>query len=264
MNTGSWRRISAGDPERVILAIDFSSSARPEAGYHQLTELLRPGREVWLTSQPEAAETGLLPVEEYLRWWRNRPDGAQGHVIAVTGYCVGAVFVPALAEAIARDQGSRPASLLIDPEHVVNLSFHRDFKKAIDTMSTLSAQERADHCAEALAVCEAAGDAAEAATQVVKLYEAAVGTVSERLGFDEDTVEDVVSVFRSYVSYLVAARQLDPEQGWSTSTALTSAGSDPGVVHAASVQTFPVGTEAMLADARVVEAVHRFLVGCGA
>ncbi len=264
MSTGSWRRISAGDPDRVVLAVDFDSTARPEAGYPQLAALLTPAREVWLTTQPEEAETALLSVDTYLRWWRDRPEGARGRVDAVTGYCVGSVFVPALADAIAEEQGSRPALLLVDPEPVVNLSLYRDFTKAVDSMSTLSDEERAGHVAEALAVCEADTDFEAAAVQVIKLYEAAAGTAFERLGLDEDTSEEIVGVFRAYVSYLAAAWRIEPEAGWATGVALTSAGSSPGAPHARQEQGFAVGTEEMLDSELVAEAVSRFLDERGA
>jgi hypothetical protein len=265
LSTGSWRRISTGDPDKLVLAVDFDSTARPEAGFHQLAALLTPTREIWLTTQPDAAETGLVSAEAYLEWWRERPEGARGHVDTIMGYCVGSVFGCALAGEIATVQGSRPALLLVDPEQVVTLSLYRDFEKTVETMSMLSEQERADHIAQALAVCGTASENFDiAAVAVIKLYETAARATFDRLGLDEETTEDLLGLFRSYVAYLSAARQLSPEEGWATAVALTSAQSSPGARHASREQSFPVGTEEMLSSQLVADAAHRFLAERGA
>lgn len=187
MSTGSWQRISEGDPEKTVLAVDFDSTARPEAGFRRFAPLLPPGRDLWLTSQPDAAETEVLDAEAYLGWWRELPGSAHGHVEAVLGYCVGGVFAAALADHIERQQGSRPALLLFDPEPVDSLSLYRDFKKAVDAMSLLSEEERGSRIAEALTVCEMTrDDFRSGALAIVKLYEGAAGLAFDRLGLDED------------------------------------------------------------------------------
>ncbi|WP_411106763.1 hypothetical protein [Streptomyces sp. cmx-4-9] len=268
MSTGSWRRLSEGDPHRTVLAVDFDSSARPEAGFPRLAPLLPPGREIWLTGQPEEAESRLLDAEAYLSRWRALPGGADAHVDTVMGYCVGSVFAAALADDIAQRQGVRPALLLFDPEPVEAMSLYRDLEKAVGAMSVLSEEERAGHAAEALTLCTAAGTGADAfratALQVVKVYETAAGTAFERLGLDEETADDLMGMFRSYVSYLTAARGLDPAPGWATAVALTSAGSSPGAPLALREQGFPLPTGELLNDRNVAEAVHRFLEERGA
>lgn len=256
MSTSSWRRVSTGRPGPIVLAVDFDSTARPEAGFPKLAELLEPATQMWLTVQPPAADTAPVPVGDYLRWWRDLPDG---RVDAVLGYCVGCVFTPALADAIAADQGSRPAVLLVDPEPVVAGSLHREFTKAIGALTTLSRTERADSVAESRAVCDRDGDVDTTTTSLIKLYEAAASTAFDRLGFDEDTTDEIVSVFRSYLSYLAAAWRLAPEQGWGKAVAFTSAGSSPGAPSALRERRFPVGTERMLDDPAVAAAVGQFL-----
>ncbi|MEV5433772.1 hypothetical protein [Streptomyces sp. NPDC052701] len=265
MSTDSWRRISEGDPKKTVLAVDFGSTARSEADFRQFAALLKPNREIWQSVQPDAAENELLSAETYLQWWRELPEEVHGHVDTVMGYCVGGVFASALADRIAEDTGTRPALLLFDPEPVDRLSLYRDFKKAVGTMSTLSEEERAGHVAEVRALCEAEqGDFHAVATQVIKVYETAVGVVFDRLGLDEEASEDLRGVFRSYVSYLFAARQLSPEEGWATAGALTSAQSSPGAPHALWEQSFPIGTGELLRNPDVAEAAHRFLQKRGA
>lgn len=253
----SWRRIGEGSTDKTILAVDFDSTARPEAGFRQFAGLLKPARELWLTMQPDAADTEILSAKAYLDFWRARPEG---RIDTLVGYCVGCVFLPALADAIEQAQGERPALLLIDPEVVVTASIYRDFTKAVNAMAILSEEERAGAVTEALSVCQTAGDDfAAAAVGVVKLYESTAGKAFETLGLDEETSEDLLGLFRSYVSYLSAAYELKPEAGWASGVALTSAQSSSGASHAASEQSFPIGTEAMLSDERVAAAAHKFL-----
>lgn len=258
MATASWRRISEGDPNRAVLAVDFDSTARPEAEYRDLAGLLEPSREIWQVTQPESSETSLLPAAEYVRWWQELPDGVR--VDTVTGFCVGAVFAPALADAVAERQGVRPALLLVDPEPMDRLSLHRDVGKVVGSMTTLSEEERAGYLDEVLAACEAPGAEFPAvAGQVVTIYETAVGVVFDRLGLDEEAGEDLRGLFRSYVSYLAAARSLEPEPGWAPATALTSARPGPGAAHCRTELAFPVDNAGMLKDRDVAAAVDRFL-----
>lgn len=273
-SSGSWRRISQGDPHGKILAVDFDTSARPEAGFKQLAARLVPHREIWLTTQPDAADRELLPAAEYLRHWQDQPGEPGGQVTVIMGYCVGGVFAAALADRIGHQQGSRPALLLFDPEPVVIASLHRDFATAVSAMSILAEQERADWIAEAGAACAADDRAASdipastsafdtAARQVIKLYEAAAGRAFDQLGLDPETSEDLLAVYRSYVSYLSAAQQLDPAGGWAEAAALTSANSSPGARCAAAEQCFGVSTAELLDTGDVAAAASRFLAEHG-
>jgi dienelactone hydrolase len=249
----------------VILAVDFGSTARSEADFRQFAQLVKPSREIWQSVQPDTAERELLSAETYLRWWRELPEGVDGQVDTVMGYCVGGVFASVLADEIAEKQGTRPALLLFDPEPVDQLSLYRDFKKAVDGMSLLSEEERAGHAAEVRTLCEAeSNDAHAVCTRVIKVYETAVGVVFDRLGLDDEASEDLRGLFRSYVSYLFAARQLSPEEGWAAAGALTSAQSSPGAAHARWEKSFPISTGELLSNQEVAEAAHRFLQERGA
>ncbi|MFF1717786.1 hypothetical protein [Streptomyces sviceus] len=263
MSTVSWRRIGEGDPARTVLAVDFDSTGRPEADFRRLAAHLTPRREIWQTTQPAEAEHELLSAADYLSRWRRLPEGPR-HIDTIMGYCVGAVFAAALADEIAEEQGERPALLLLDPEPVERLSLYRDFRKTVDTLTVVPEQERSGAIAEVVRVTAGDDDFTAVAAHVVKAYETVAGTAFDLLGFDEETSEDLLGLFRSYVSYLHAARQLNPEPGWATALALTSAAGGPGAVHACAVQSFPVDTAALLDTPDVAEAVHRFLLERGA
>ncbi|MER7656676.1 hypothetical protein [Streptomyces albidoflavus] len=263
MSANSWRRIGEGDPARTVLAVDFDSTGRPEADFRRLAARLTPGREIWQTTQPVEAEHELLSAADYLSRWRRLPEGPR-RIDTVMGYCVGAVFAAALADEIAEAQGERPALLLLDPEPVERQSLYRDFRKTVDTLTVVPEQERSAAIAEVVRVTADDDDFTGLAAQVVKAYETVAGTAFDLLGFEEETSEDLLGLFRSYVSYLHAARQLDPEPGWATALALTSADGGPGAVHARAVRRFPADTAALLDTPDVAEAVHRFLWERGA
>ncbi|MEQ4196678.1 hypothetical protein [Streptomyces sp. YIM 103828] len=263
MSANSWRRIGEGDPARTVLAVDFDSTGRPEADFRRLAARLTPGREIWQTTQPVEAEHELLSAADYLSRWRRLPEGPR-RIDTVMGYCVGAVFAAALADEIAEAQGERPALLLLDPEPVERQSLYRDFRKTVDTLTVVPEQERSAAIAEVVRVTAADDDFTGLAAQVVKAYETVAGTAFDLLGFEEETSEDLLGLFRSYISYLHAARQLNPEPGWATALALTSADGGPGAVHARAVRRFPADTAALLDTPDVAEAVHRFLWERGA
>jgi hypothetical protein len=127
-------------------------------------------------------------------------------------------------------------------------------------MSILTTEEKQQLSTEANQVCQAAGsNFSAAATQVVKLYEEAVGTAFDRLELDTALGEEFAQVFRSYVSYLTAGSQLSPEEGWQLGIALTSQGSSPGARHALKEINFPVRSGDLLRDPRVADAVFQCL-----
>ncbi|MFC8450019.1 hypothetical protein [Kitasatospora sp. NPDC057223] len=252
-----WRRIGDGDGA-TVLAVDYDSAGRPEAGFDRLAaQPALAGLALWHAVQPETGPD--TTAEHYLRLWQ-RPPAAAGPVEAVLGYCVGAVFTGELADRIAERQGFRPQVLLFDPEPVDHGSVLRDFLKALDAMAVLSETERAAYRARAEAV-HAAGvtDFAAAAAGITAVYEAAAGEAFERLGLDEEDSEELLDLFRSYVRYLTAARQLAPEPGWAAATALTSAGSSPGARYAGRELGFDTTTAALLEDGRVAETTARLL-----
>ncbi|MDV6263912.1 hypothetical protein [Rhodococcoides yunnanense] len=255
----AWRKIGENSSEAVILAVDFDSAARPEARFPAFAARVRPAAELWLTAQPDNAEREFLTAQTYLEFWAKRPPG---RVEALVGFCVGCVFLPALADQIERIQGSRPALLLIDPERVVTSSILRDFSNTVGGMAVLTDAEREAAISEARSLCDSAGDDfASAATGVVKLYEATAGIAFDRLGLDDETSEDLMGLFRSYVSYLLAAHTLIPKPTRAAGVALTSAQFRSGAMHATSERSFPVGTESMLDDERVAEAARAFFQG---
>ncbi|MBB5907977.1 hypothetical protein [Actinoalloteichus hymeniacidonis] len=244
-----------------MLAVDFDSAVRPIAGFGQLVELMDFNRAFWHSRQPPSSTRDRLSAEEYLDHWAEVPHGG-GNIDAVLGYCVGCVFAPALVERIEQVQGHRPELLLFDPEPAVVSSLYQDFRETVESVSILSGAEREQLVIEAGKACLDAGDDFDAAAaQVIELYEAAVSTAFARLSLDPVLIGEFTQVFRSYVSYLSAAAELSPEDGWQSGIALTARGSSPGARHARKELSFPVGSADLLRDRRVAETVFDLLSG---
>ncbi|WP_215545432.1 hypothetical protein [Amycolatopsis sp. CA-230715] len=244
---------------KAVLVVDFDFTGRPEANFGHFLELLELDRGIWQTTQPPAAAREPVPAERYLDFWSQLPEAATGRVQALLGYCVGGAFLPALADRLEQAQDEPIDLVLFDPEPVTVASLHDDFRKTVDLMSALSADEKTDLVANAREICVPEAEFTSAARKVSDLYRDAVGTAFARLGLDESLSEEFVQVFQSYVSYLAAAAELSPQDGWGRGVALTSRESSPGAVHAAEELNFLVRPGDLLGDPRVAEAVSRIL-----
>jgi hypothetical protein len=253
----SWRRLRAGTVNRSVLAVDFDLTGRPEANFGNFAEVSDLDHEIWQTVAPRNSAQDLLSVREYLDFWAS---GVSGQVDAIMGYCVGCVFLPALADRLEQAHGRRPALLLFDPQPVVVANLYQDFGKIVELMSVLSGPEKQRLRTEGGRICEAAaGDFPAAAAEMVDLYDNAIGVAFTRLNLDDAMRTEFTEMFRSYASYLTAASRLSAESGWGTGTALTSQGSSPGAKSAHTEICFPVRSTDLLRDPRVADAVFDLL-----
>lgn len=261
LTENSWRRLRVGTVARSVLAVDFDFTGRQEAAFRHFAEVSDIDQEIWQVTQPPESTGELVPAARYLDFWAESPAGVAGDVDAVLGYCVGCAFLPELARRIARTQQRPPALVLFDPEPMVAASLYQDFKKTIDVMSILSAQEKQRLLTEAGRICENSGSFTTAATEITSLYEETVGTAFTRLGMDESLQSEFTDMFRSYVSYLAAASELaaETQAGWQAGIALTSRQSSPGARHASREIRFPVSAAELLRDVRVTDAVFDLL-----
>ncbi|TDV49753.1 hypothetical protein [Actinophytocola oryzae] len=253
----SWRRVRVGTVERSVLAVDFDFTGRPEANFGDFAEVSDLDHALWQTVAPRDSARDLLPANEYLDFWA---AGVGGRVDAVMGYCVGCVFLPALADRIESACGRRPELVLFDPQPVSVADLHRDFGRIVELITTLSGPERQRLLIEGGNVCDAAGDDfPKAATQIVGLYDDAISAAFTRLALDNAMRAEFTEMFRSYVSYLAAAARLSADVDWAAGTALTSQGSSAGAKSARTEICFPVRPADLLRDARVADAVFDLL-----
>jgi hypothetical protein len=252
--------LRVGTVTRSALVVDFDFTGRQEAGFRHFAEVSDIDQEIWQVTQPAGSTRDLISAEQYLNFWANLPGEMPRSVDAVFGYCAGCSFLPELVRRIARTQDRPPALLLFAPEPIAVTSLYQDFRKTVDAMSILSAQEKRQLLIEAGKICDnAVNSFATAARDVISLYEEAVYTAFARLSLDESLQTEFAEIFRSYVSYLAAASELSPEDGWQSGIALTSRQSNPGAKHASREISFPVAASDLLRDPRVADAVFDLL-----
>ncbi|MET7990811.1 hypothetical protein ABZU76_07855 [Amycolatopsis sp. NPDC005232] len=258
MSGDGWLRIGTGTGEHVALAVDFESSGRPEAGFGDLAKLL-PDVELWLTVSPPGQPGRALSAEDYFTWWADWPMNS-APIASVFGFCAGSVFAPELAARIERVQGRCPAVVLFDPERPGLPNLHRDFDRAVAMASLLTAEEADELRAGAQRVREERWDDFTAASaELVELYEQAGSTAFARSGIDKDLAGELLGMFRSYVSYLVAGYELTSDIAWANAVAVTSTGSRSGARHAARELSFPVPHDDLLRYPGVAGAVREIL-----
>ncbi|GAA2604026.1 hypothetical protein [Streptomyces axinellae] len=255
-----WVKIGEGPEKEIILAVDFDVTGRLEANFRDLVGLLPEPVAVWQTVPPAESYRRMLATQDYLTFWREYPGKGRKPVSTVLGYCVGSVFASELADEIEKAQGSRPRLLLFDPEMPNTLSLYRDFGKVTEMMSVLSAEEKQQLLERAEEVRAEHGEEFDAVSgRLIELYEEAGGAAFERLGLDEDLGAELLGLFRAYVSYLAAARKLDPSRGWREATAITSVGSSTGARQAVEELRFETSHDELLRSPQAAAAAAAVL-----
>ncbi|MDL4820042.1 hypothetical protein [Actinomadura opuntiae] len=254
----TWTTISDGGPERpAVLAVDFDATGRAEATFRELVESFTAALPVRLCGQPPAGHREDLPPAAYLDWWA---DGAPERVGAVLGYCAGSLFACALADVLAERRGSRPAVVLFNPGRPDVRTIRRDFDGIVGTMPALEPRERAAFHARAADLAAGTPDAFdEVADAILGLYGEASRLAFRRAGVDDDVGAELVAVFRSYVSYLRAARRIEYRPEWAAETTLVSRDHAPGPEFGRTPIWAGSGRDRLLADPDVAAAVHRLL-----
>jgi len=223
----SWKVLGQGPEQDLVLAVDFSSTGRPIAGFNDLVPRLDPPVTAWETLPPPA---GHVDRDGYVDWWLAEVRRSGRPVRAVLGYCAGAVFAAQMAERIA-DWQEEPLLVLLDPERPNTLGLYRDFHTVGETMaSMLSEDELRRYHESASAVREKFGDddLTAVGTALGEVFTDVMGTVAERLELDDEVREELTGVFGSLVEYLVAADRFDPAEVWARSTAIRSGGPGGG------------------------------------
>jgi hypothetical protein len=219
----SWRALSEGPADGVVLAVDYPFSGRPEAGFSDLAAKLDPPYSLWETVPPlKGAEAGMTGTD-YLRWWLDGIIAPGQRVLAVLGFCAGSVYASTLAQRIEADQGIAPKVVLFDPEAPNAITVYWQFHKVIDglgvilTPEEVAGAQRAGH-----QVSQETPDLTRLRERLFEIFEEAGETAFSRAGLDAVRREDFTSTVGSFLSYLVAAAGIDARPGWSTATAISS------------------------------------------
>ncbi|MEC3982797.1 hypothetical protein, partial [Amycolatopsis sp. H20-H5] len=216
-----WKTLKDDGRSELVLAVDFATTGRSDSSFSDLAPRLGGPVAVWETRQP--ADGANLTAAGYLDLWAAEVTASGREVRAVLGYCAGSMFAGELAARIAERQGSAPALVVFDPEPPTPASLYRDFDAMMNQFaSLLSPDEVAAAQAEGTAARDGAHDFATCGAELVRVFGAHAGSAFARAELDADMLDEFTDVFRSFVSYLDAARQLDPAQAWADATAVSS------------------------------------------
>ncbi|MEV6962275.1 hypothetical protein AB0M97_24400 [Streptomyces sp. NPDC051207] len=254
-----WKVLNPGGQDGdLVLAVDFATTGRSDSGFSDLVPRLDPAFAVWETRQPPGA-TGR-PAEDYLALWDGEAAGSGRTVRAVLGYCAGSVFAGELAARIAARQGEAPRLVLFEPEVPAPAGLYRDFAAMMNQFaSVLSPDEVTAAQQEADAARADAADFGGYGDALVRIFKERAGAAFAREELDTELLDEFAAVFRSYVSYLDAARQIDPAATWRTGTAVSSRTPSGGAALAGRNVGVDVDHAEMLRDARVAEAVNEII-----
>lgn len=284
----AWRTLHEGSGDAVILAVDFDTTGRTQAGFPELAAVWRPEATVlaalppagdvapdayvdhWLTTlptpsapstrstvpgTPAASGSGGVPAPSA------RPD-EETRVIAVLGYCAGAVFAAALADRLAERRQDAPVLVLLDPELPDAEGLYEDYEASGRSLVTLLEPAEAEEFAAAARQTRSAhpgGDPALVGPELAAAYARAVDAAAERLDLDDDIRDELAGSFTAYVRYLAAASTLDPLPTWAArATALTSTPPEHAVAHEERIDT---SRGDLLRDSRTAEALNGVLNG---
>ncbi|MFD0043132.1 hypothetical protein ACOMD4_07910 [Streptomyces anulatus] len=249
-----WKVLNAGRGSDLVLAVDFATTGRSDSSFSDLAPLLGPELTVWETRQPDTG-TGMSAAQ-YIELWAGEAEASGRPVRAVLGYCAGAVFAGELATRLAHRQQQRPALVVFDPEIPNPAGLDRDFAAMMDQFaSVLSADEVAAARQAATAARADAPDFAAFGDALVATFREQAGAAFRREGLDADLMEEFAAVFRSFVSYLDAARQIDPTAAWRTAVAVNSRQRTEGALLAARSVDLPVDHVDLLRSRPTADAV---------
>ncbi|MBT2380624.1 hypothetical protein AMK21_14320 [Streptomyces sp. CB00316] len=249
-----WKVLNAGRGSDLVLAVDFATTGRSDSSFSDLVPLLDPRLTVWETRQPD---TGAgMSAADYVELWAREAESSGRTVRAVLGYCAGAVFAGELAARLADRPGQDPRLVVFDPETPDPAGLDRDFAAMMDQFaSVLSADEVAAARQAATAARAGAPDFAAFGDALVAIFREQAGAAFRREGLDEDLLGEFAAVFRSFVSYLDAARQIDPTGAWRTAVAVNSRQHTEGALLAARSVDLPVDHVDLLRSRLTADAV---------
>ncbi|MEY9488915.1 hypothetical protein RKD26_004709 [Streptomyces calvus] len=253
-----WKVLGPGRAGgELVLAVDFATTGRSDSAFTDLAPRLDRALAVWETRQP--AGDGL-PAEDYLALWDGEAAADGRRVRAVLGYCAGSVFAGELAARVAARQDEAPHLVLFEPEVPEPAGLYRDFAAMMNQFaSVLTAEEVSAAQQEADAARTGDVDFGAYGDVLVRIFMERAGAAFAREELDTELLDEFVAVFRSYVSYLDAARRIDPAAAWRTATAVGSRTPSQGAALAGRNIGIDVDHCDMLRDERVAEAVNRIL-----
>lgn len=227
--TQAWNQLTTTSSSPVVLCSDFTATGRSVATFTDLAQASGlPAGFLETAAPPAGAEAGL-GADGYVRWWTDELPAAGAEVVAVTGFCVGAVFAAPIYSAVCARQATPPLLLLFDPERPSAQLLLRHFRELLLGMDKyLDATELAavnGYCKQA----PMSAGMTELATWFADRFTKIATTALQRIGLDAEYSAEVAATFRSFINYLAAASGIDPTPAWQQATAFSSVDAHSGL-----------------------------------
>ena len=238
----------------------FPDAGRPEASFSEFVSLLTPARTVWETAIPKAGtEAGWL-AEDYLDWWASDLRAAAARVAGVLGFCAGGVFASGLIERIAQFQPDKPPLILLDPERPTSLALYAQYHRGIELFGTVLDQTARDAMLTAGQELLARDDDVQVFGPALSdLYVRAGDKALASLGLNPARRAEFSAIFTAFVSWVVAAAQVEPGPQWEVGVCLSTVGHAAQAVGARRMIAVDAQHDDMLRDAGVARAVAELL-----
>lgn len=214
----------------MILTADFSATGRTVGSFSDLFKFFPSDFMVWETVPPKPGDERGMTATDHVDRWLSDLQGRDLHIHAILGYCVGAVFAARLAEYVREWQEVAPTLILFDPERPDARLLRRHYDDALSVISAVMTPAEVDAARrggeEAVRDNE---DLSKVAHALSDLVIAVSGPVFARAGLDVVRRTELTGTFSSFLSYLVAASEIDPTQTWTNAVAISSASPGNGL-----------------------------------
>jgi hypothetical protein len=219
---GGWKTLAEGE-RGVVLALDFDATGRIEARFTDLVaNLAAGGYSVWESVQPDpvVAERGGDALRAH---WMRRLLDEDPEVLAIFGYCAGAVYAAALTDWLAAVRGVRVPLVLFDPETVDADGLLFEFKRAVGFLAGTIPEPEIDVFNETATRIRARHvDVRPLCDELLDLVRDVGAPALDRAGLPEAIRDELIGIIRSFMRYLTAAAEIDPWEQWSTAVVFTS------------------------------------------
>jgi len=210
----------------VVIAVDYSATGRTTGTFADLATQLTSPVNFWLTELPPNTTDG----NDLVKTWVAEATQLEDDVVAVLGFCTGAVYAAEIVKVLETTQDQAPRLILFDPEHSSDTLLVNQFGHIVTgklaTAITEAERERLINAA-ATAKNELSGSAL--AAQLGQLLVAPITAGLEAMDLGTRMTESLMTTVQGYLTYLGGAVELDVGPAWRSALALSSSTADCGL-----------------------------------
>lgn len=219
----SWEVILGGNSSATVLVVDCSAGIHREWDFAELEASIRSGYRYLRVKLPAVGHGKWFSSHMYVGTWSEDIRRTGNPVAAVLGSRIGSVYAAAIADRISHWQ-RRPTVILFDPQVADIGLVKEEFRREVISLNSLFSSdeiERAENIGYGVLEPPIRG----VSTAVAEMFEDYLETIKpafERVGLGEPRNSKLIEPFKSYVSLISAASQIDQRCAWKRSTVIIS------------------------------------------